>query len=303
MTATILSENPIPGLPSASGIELIGPVAYVISDDAPFVYLLDAATLALLAQVRLFESAEFGTGRIPKSSKPDVEALTALTWPTGQAGVLVLGSGSTPTRQTGWFVPVSGVTPLRVNLAPLYELLRAQLPAGAVVNIEAAATTAAELLLFQRTVGKVEGALLFRLPLADCLQFLAGVGKAPTVKAPRQFPVPYINNRAAGFSGATFVQEQLFVTASVEDTEDAVLDGAVLGSFVGVVSGAAQQATFVRLAWPDGRPYLGKVEGIAVRRTLGPRHWEVLLVTDDDAGGSTAVVAEINTGEGPAGTK
>ena len=90
MTATILSENPIPGLPSASGIELIGPVAYVISDDAPFVYLLDAATLALLAKVKLFESAEFGTGRIPKSTKPDLEAMTALTWPNGQAGVLAL---------------------------------------------------------------------------------------------------------------------------------------------------------------------------------------------------------------------
>ncbi|WP_051718745.1 DUF6929 family protein [Hymenobacter sp. IS2118] len=303
MTATIRSEKPIPGLPSASGIELIGPVAYVISDDAPFLYLLDAATLAVLAQVRLFESTEFGTGRIPKISKPDLEALTALTWPSGQAGVLALGSGSTPAREAGWFVPVSGGTPLRVNLAPLYELLRARLPAGAVLNIEAAATNAAELLLFQRTVGQVEGALLFRLPLADCLRFLVGGSKVPVVPAPQHFPVPYINNRAAGFSGATFVQERLFVTASVEDTEDAVLDGAVLGSFVGVVEGAEPRATFVRLAWPDGRPYRGKVEGIAVRRTLGPRHWEVLLVTDDDAGGSTAVVAEINASEQPTGTK
>ncbi len=303
MTATIRSEQPIPGLPSASGIELIGPVAYVISDDAPFLYLLDAATLVVLAQVRLFESTEFASGRIPKSSKPDLEALTALTWPNGQAGVLALGSGSTPAREAGWFVPVSGGAPLRVNLAPLYALVRAQLPAGAVLNIEAAATNATELLLFQRTVGQVEGALLFRLPLADCLRFLVGAGPAPVVPAPRQFPVPYINNRAAGFSGATFMQERLFVTASVEDTEDAVLDGAVLGSFVGVVEGTELRATFVRLAWPDGRPYLGKVEGIAVRRILGPRHWEVLLVTDDDAGGSTAVIAEINASEQPMGTK
>ncbi|SFQ00494.1 DUF6929 family protein [Hymenobacter arizonensis] len=293
MTATILSERTIPGLPSASGIELIGPVAYVISDDAPFIYLLDSATLAVLAQVRLFESSEFGTGRIPKGTKPDLEALTALTWPTGQAGVLALGSGSTPAREKGWFVPVSGSEPVQVALGPLYELLRARLGAGAVLNLEAAATTASELLLFQRTVGQVDGALQFRLPLSATLQFLTGRGTAPKVSAPLRFPVPYIGNRPAGFSGATFVQGRLFVTASVEDTDDAVLDGAVLGSFLGLVDSNDNTATFARLTWPGGRPYLGKVEGLAVRRTLGPRRWELLLVTDDDAGGSTALMAEL----------
>ncbi|MBD2767589.1 hypothetical protein IC235_06755 [Hymenobacter sp. BT664] len=293
MTATVLSETTIPGLPSASGIELIGPVAYVVSDDAPFVYLLDAATLAVLGQVRLFESSEFSSGRLPKSTKADVEALTALTWPDGRAGVLALGSGSTPMRENGWFVPVSGDPPQRVGLAPLYALLRPHLPAGATLNLEAAAANAAELLLFQRTVEVAHGALLFRLPLAATLQFLAGTGAAPAVAAPQRFELPHLNGRSAGFSGATFVREQLFVSASVEDTADAVLDGAVLGSFVGVLDGPHRPPTFARLSWADGRDYLGKVEGLAVRRPLGAGRWELLLVTDDDAGGSTAVVAEV----------
>ena len=293
MIATVLSEITIPGLPSASGIELIGPVAYVVSDDAPFMYLLDAATLAVLGQVKLFETAEFSTGRIPKSTKADVEALTALTWPDGRAGVLALGSGSTPARENGWFVPVSGAVPQPVGLAALYALLRPHLPAGATLNLEAAATTAAELLLLQRTVEVAHGALLFHLPLAATLQFLAGAGAAPAVAPPQRFELPHINGRAAGFSGATFVQGRLFVSASVEDTNDAVLDGAVLGSFVGVLDGPQRAATFARLRWADGRDYLGKVEGLAVRRTLGAGRWEVLLVTDDDAGGSTAAVAEV----------
>lgn len=46
MTATILTENPLPGLSSASGIEIIGPTAYVIGDDSPLLYLLDAANWA-----------------------------------------------------------------------------------------------------------------------------------------------------------------------------------------------------------------------------------------------------------------
>ena len=43
MTATIRSETSLPHLPSASGVEIIGPTAYVVSDDAPYLYLLDAA--------------------------------------------------------------------------------------------------------------------------------------------------------------------------------------------------------------------------------------------------------------------
>jgi hypothetical protein len=294
MTATIHSETALPGLPSASGVEIIGPVAYVIGDDTPFVYLLDAATLTLLAQVRLFDTAEFDTGRIPKSTKPDLEAMAALTWPDGRAGVLVLGSGSTPARETGWFVPVSGAAPLRLNLAPLYALLRPHLALGAVLNLEAAATSTTELLLFQRTVGRADGALLFRLPLAAVLAFVLGTGggRAPVVQ-PLAFQLPAIAGRPAGFSGATFVDDLLFVTASVEDTADAVLDGAVLGSFIGVVNLEAQTAAFAHLAWADGRAYRGKVEGLAVRRALAPGRWELLLVTDDDAGGSTAVVAEV----------
>ncbi|OGX84721.1 DUF6929 family protein [Hymenobacter glacialis] len=293
MTAAILSEDTIPGLPSASGIEVIGPVAYVISDDAPFVYLLDATTLAVLAQVQLFKSTEFGTGRIPKSTKPDLEALTALTWPTGQAGVLAMSSGSTPARENGWFLPVSGGAPVPVRLTPLYALLRSLLAPGAVLNLEAAATSATELLLFQRTVGATGGALLFRLPLVATLRFLAGYGPAPAVARPQLFAVPTIDGRPAGFSGATFVEDRLFVTASVEDTADAVLDGPVLGSFVGIIDLKKNTGTFALLAWADGRAYHGKVEGLSVRRAVAKGRWELLLVTDDDAGGSTAVVAEV----------
>ena len=292
MKATILTENSIPGLPSASGIEILGPTAYVIGDDSPYLYLLDAATLAVLSRVALFETDAFGTGRIPKATKPDLEAMTALTWPDGRAGVLVLGSGSTPAREVGWFVPVAGNPPLRVDLAPLYKQLRAHLPAGVALNLEAAATTETELLLFQRTVGRADAALLFALPLALVLHQLAGTAgaKLPT---PHQlvFALPEINGCPAGFSGATFVDGRLFVSASVENTADAVLDGAVLGSFVGVVDVMAKKATFAQLAWADGRPYHGKVEGLAVRQQLADGQFELLLVTDDDAGGSTAAIA------------
>lgn len=298
MTATILSESVIPGLPSASGVEIIGDTAYVIGDDSAFLHKLAVATLVPTGSIRLFETDPAGPARLPKPDKPDLECMAALCWPDGRPGLLLLGSGSCANRARGWFVPTETgadtAVPEALDLAPLYALLQPYLPSGAALNLEAAATSATELLLFQRTVGRADAAILFCLPLAETLAFVAGQGKAelPTVR-PLIFQLPAIAGCAAGFSGATFVDDLLFVTASVEDTDDAVLDGAVLGSYIGLVNLEAQTAIFALLAWADGRAYNGKVEGLAVRRALEAGGWELLLVTDDDAGGSTAVVAKV----------
>lgn len=304
MLATILSEVPLPNLPSASGVEIMGSTAYIVSDDAPLLYLLDAATLAPVAQVALFASTDFTTGRIPKATKPDLESMAAVTSPGGAAGLLLCGSGALPNRETGYFVGVppagaspEGATPRfvqRLNLSGLYAQLRTHLPPGAVLNLEAAAATATELLLLQRPVASGP-ALLFELPLAATLAYLFEPrGPVPTPLRVRAFTLPTLAGHAAGFSGATYVAGQLLVTASVEAAADAVADGEVLGSFVGVIDLAAPAAaTFARLTWADGRAYLGKVEGLAVRRALAPGQLEVLLVTDDDHGGSTALVAHI----------
>ena len=297
MTATVLSEVAIPGLPSASGIEIIGDTAYVIGDDTAFLHLLAARTLAPAGSVRLFAFGPDGPARVPKREKPDLECMAALTWPDGRAGLLLLGSGSLDNRARGWFVPTAAgateASPEPLDLAPLYALLRPHLPVGVVLNLEAAATTDAELLLLQRTVGRADAALLFRLPLAAALAFINDSASTAPAVQPLLFQLPFIDGHPAGFSGATFVDGKLLVTASVEDTADAMLDGAVLGSYIGVLSLEAQTAVFARLAWADGRPYQGKVEGLAVRQSARPGQWELLLVTDDDAGGSTAVVAEV----------
>lgn len=299
MTATILSETVLPQLPSASGVEIIGSMAYVVSDDAPYLFLLDAATLAPAGQVQLFETSEFGTGRIPKASKPDLESMAAITGPGGAAGLLLCGSGSRPNREIGYFVglPAAGASAAprfvqRLDLAPLYARLRAQLPPGTALNIEAAATSDTELLLLQRSVGGGP-AVLFALPLKALTHVFEPRWAGPDAVRMLAFELPVLEGYAAGFSGATFVDKKLLVTASVEAASDAVSDGAVLGSFVGVVDLAAQTATFARLTWADGRAYLGKVEGLAVRRTPTTGRHELLLVTDDDQGGSTALVAEL----------
>ncbi|NVO31995.1 DUF6929 family protein [Hymenobacter lapidiphilus] len=299
MHAIVHREIALPNLPSASGAELVGNALYVIGDDSPWLYRLDAATLATDKATALFETAHFSQGRIPKHLKPDLECLTIICAADGETGLLALGSGATPAREQGYWVPLTGpenlpgsVYPL--SMAGLYAALRPHLPAGATLNLEAAAATTTELLLLQRTVGAaVGGNLLFRLPLAATLAFLYRRQPSPPPVRVQRFQLPTIDGKPAGFSGAAWFAGRLFVTASVEDTADAVLDGAVLGSFVGVLPPKAGAAALARLMWPDGRPYLGKVESVAVRRQVARGHFELLLVTDDDTGGSTAVLAEL----------
>lgn len=303
MQALIQHEALLPNLPSASGIEVVGSVAYVIGDDAPFLYQLNAATLAAGEPTRLFETAHFSTGRIPKELKLDLECMTALTTPAGETGLLALGSGATAAREQGFWVPllktggVGNVYP--VSLGGLYAALRTLLPPGIVLNLEATAATATELLLFQRTVGSATGNLLFRLPLAATLNYLHHRTQQVPAVQKQLFELPVIDGKPAGFSGATWFDDRLFVTASVEDTQDAVLDGAVLGSFVGVLELAKPSekvlpVQLARLEQPGGKPYRGKVESVAVRRKSGPKSYELLLVTDDDAGGSTAVTVALS---------
>lgn len=305
MRATILRQLDLPNLPSASGVEIVGGTVYVIGDDSPFLYRFEAAELRPGQRITLFDTAHFSTGRIAKNLKPDLECLTALTDPrTHETGLLACGSGATAAREGGFWVPLADAqastqaasTVYPVSLAGLYARLRELLPVGVTLNLEAAAANATELLLFQRTVGAAAGNLLFRLPLAAVLDYLHHrTPDVPPVQA-THVALPAIEGKPAGFSGATFFENQLFVTASVEDTQDAVLDGAVLGSFVGVLDARAPDAKtipFVQLSLPDGQPYRGKVESVAVRRRLGAGHYELLLVTDDDQGGSTAVTVEL----------
>ncbi|WP_022823872.1 DUF6929 family protein [Hymenobacter norwichensis] len=300
MQATILRQLDLPNLPSASGVEIVGDTVYIIGDDSPYLYRFSAADLKPGEPLTLFETAHFSSGRIEKAIKADLESLTVLTTATGEMGLLVCGSGATAARENGFWVPISAAshsaaTVYPIALSGLYAHLRKSLPTGVTLNLEAVAATATELLLFQRTVGSAVGNLVFQLPLAATLDYLQNRTTMLPMVQPIRFQLPTINGKPSGFSGACVYDKQLFVTASVEDTTDAVLDGEVLGSFVGLLDlkQADKPVSFAQLQLPNNQPYRGKVESVAVRRRIAANRYELLLVTDDDLGGSTAVLVEV----------
>ncbi|KUG09751.1 DUF6929 family protein [Solirubrum puertoriconensis] len=305
MKATIQREVSLPKLPSASGIEVVGDLAYIIGDDAPFLYCLSARDMVAGNPVQLFETAHFSSGRIPKDLKPDLECLTAVALPDGQKGLLVMGSGATTAREVGFWVTLGAGTPpaatvYPLSLTPLYNALKPLLPKGIALNLEAAAATADTLFLMQRSVGTDAGNLVFRCSLGAAMDFVQHrTAQVPRIEVQR-YALPHINGKPSGLSGASVHKNLLFVSASVEDTTDPVADGEVLGSFVGIIDPKQQSRNAVptrmaQLVQPNGKPYLGKVESITVRRELARGRYELLLVTDDDKGGSTAVEVELTT--------
>ena len=142
-----------------------------------------------------------------------------------------------------------------MSFAALYRVLRPHLPAKQPLNIEAMAATADHLWLFHRPVGTTAGRLAFRLSQREAHSCFHPPYRPPAALRAIPYAVPDLQGQPGGLSGATFFEEKLFVTASVEVTTDPVRDGEVLGSFVGLLD--PQKLTdgqFAHLAWADGRP-------------------------------------------------
>lgn len=304
MQATILRKINLPDIPSASGLEVIGNQVYVIGDDSPFLYMLDLASLELKEKILLFENTFPAGIRIPKAFKPDLECLTTLNI-DGAPHLLAFGSGSAPTRANCYTISLPGPgTPFKVSeksLKALYSSLQRNesLLKGDLLNLEAAATNQDKLFLFQRSTQAGPNVIL----AFDTREFIRHL-KQPTASLPAFqtlfFKLPRLNNLEARFSGAFTYDKLLFFTASVENTTNAILDGEVLGSFVGWINTAdlitkdkpVNPATAL-IRNQQGEPYAGKVESLAIINSPEKNIYRCLAVTDDDNGQSELLELEI----------
>jgi len=302
--ATIVSQKLFTDLPSASGMELVGNKIYVIGDDSPFLYVLNRENFQLEDKIKLFETDLFSTGRIPKGFKPDLECLTTIQV-NGQPYLAAFSSGSAPTRTKCYLISLAPTndTPQvqEYTLKELYTALQTDTTylQGDLLNIEAAATYENQLYLFQRSVQTGANVLyLFNLP--EFLQYLANPSSPIPASQKIQFALPRLANLDARFSGATTFENKLFITASVENTSNAILDGEVAGSFIGWVelsaikSGSQPVALHTALILDTGgQTYKGKVESMIITGRTNPNTYQALAFTDNDNGQSELLVLEL----------
>lgn len=289
---------------AGSGLAQVGSDLALIQDDANFLALIApgsgkvrAITLPTGAGgVRLFDK-----GRGNKKEKLDLEAVVAV----GQGNdttLLAFGSGSTGQREQVLMVRrwERGEPEVQlVDAGSLYFELR-ELPGYAPgrLNIEGAVLLEDQVRLFTRGNGKLRhGAspvdATCDLALDELLTYLHAPDRSP---APRpsnvvQYDLGTLGGVALSFTDATRWGDRVIFSAAAEASPDAVEDGAVTGSALGMID-AGGKARWAPILTSQGRLFEGKVEGVAIA-DKGKGHLWAVVDPDDPEVASLLVRLEV----------
>jgi len=274
---------------AASGVCWLHGKLAIIQDDAAFLALVDPAGLSVrsVALPMLHGMRQFDKSRGNKRHKRDLEACFGVEV-DGVPHVFALGSGSSPEREfvirvrllpSGYFVD-------QLEARSLYATLRNNLSfAGSELNVEGAALRGDALVLLQRGNGAKTRDLLPKdasgvLSFAHFLAYLDDTTQpAPTLTEIIEHDLGAIDGVRLTFTDATATTDgTLLFVASAEASPNAVDDGAVVGSVLGIMrrDGTCEVAPLLD---EHGEPCRDKVEGV-VLDPLDPTH--AFLVVDPD---------------------
>jgi hypothetical protein len=298
MKAHVTQRFSLEGIPSASGVELLDKKFYIISDNSPWLCVLNKKW-ELIAERLVFPKAELQNGVIPKKKKPDFEALTALSY-HHETYLFVLGSGSkSPERDRGFLInPLNLIAePEEVSLIELYDFLRSlpEVSEGFNLNIEAAAANEHKIFLFQR--GNISGNnVMISYKIPELLHYLQKKGTKKPLPVIKKFKLPILENLQSGFSGATLIpeKESILFSASVENTANEIDDGKILGSYLGIIDLKTMPHTpEVALIMENDSIFKEKVESVTLLES-SEKKLKVVAVTDSDGQGSDILEIEVN---------
>jgi hypothetical protein len=194
-----------------------------------------------------------------------------------------MGSGSTPLRRMAVMLPLDAGgslgEPEPLDIAPLYRPLDS---AFASLNIEGACASLGRLLLFQRG-NSAEGRNAVAIcDLGSALSALSS-GESHAPPSIVDIDLGTVGDVRLCFADASPLPDGRTVFAAVaEATESTYLDGACVGSAVGVLEADLQLCSLQILERPH------KIEGVDARID-GP-NIELLLVTDADDPARPAVL-------------
>lgn len=277
-------------IPSSSGIGIYRNGYFVIGDDSPYLYRL-ARDLSITEKILLTDSTLLTNARVRKEDKPDFEALEVVA----DKELIIFGSGSkSPQRDIVCWLSLLDTAETRAYPASkFYDRLRTlEVMADSELNLEAAVYKEGVLYLFNRRKNVV-----FSMDYSSLLGFLEGDGELPEIHT-RIVDLPSVRGVEAGFSGAVALQGQprILFTASIEDTDNAYDDGAVLGSIIGYLDlteegDVGQEVRYCVLGMDS--PYALKIESIAIEVEHGASSSEVVLVADNDDGKSRIARATV----------
>lgn len=242
----------------------------VIQDDTAFIGMVAGDEVAALVLPRGKDGRrryEVGLGN--KHEKQDLECCIAIG-----DDLYAFGSGSTHLREK--IVHVGYATQI-IPAGPLYRKLREEL--GSAINIEGIAAVRDELWLFHRgNTGRSDrGPAIVRFARDRLMGWIAGESALPEPLGYSRYDLGDVAGVRLGFTDAVAVGERVFYIAAAEDSPNAIDDGRVLASHLGVIDRSGTRAAPLEA---DGA--LLKAEGLAFD-PVNPRHAWVATDPDDVA--------------------
>ncbi len=278
---------------AASGLTWLRGRLLVVQDDAAFLAAVagdDVAAIALPRGADDRRRFELGLGN--KHHKLDFEACVVVdgqTW--------LFGSGSTAVRDRIAIVDADHGVDV-VHVTALYDHVRRAV--GGPINLEGAACVGDELWLFHRgNTGPDDlGPAVVRFPRAAVARWLRAPGQPPTPTGATRFDLGALDGVRLGFTDAVAVGARVYYLAVAEASANAVDDGRVHGTQLGVIDGRldgldrASDADIATVrAAPlalDGAPI--KAEGLAFAPGNARTAW---IAVDPDDVDAPAQICEI----------
>jgi len=286
------SFSPDSAIGALSGVAYLGDYLYFVGDDVR--YLLKTSlknkitATTTFEKVPLLESSEQEALTVlSKAEKPDFEALSCIIF-NEQLHLLVMGSGSTEKRKQALLYNPSNhqVQTLLDKLDYDYLQNSVALTGGADLNIEAVCSDSHHLYIFQRgNINHFHGVLVFDLEKIQAHKFLENA-----LIRSFNLTLPEINGSVSGISDAYFFVDKnvIVATAAVEQTLNTYDDGAVLGSYILVLSPKGEVLDSFLIQDAEGNTLAIKVEGITWLESNADGE-VFLLVTDSDGGLSEVI--------------
>lgn len=268
----------------------------MVGDDSPWLFLLNEKN-EISDKIKLSPIDPGENNRVPKNLKADFEAMEKLSI-DGIEYLMVISSGSSEvSRDTAYLISVNTEWTIKKrNLRPLYETLKqtANISGKDEINIEGIAIHLKKTYLLHR--GNVSGNFIAVLDTDQLVNYISNSSnQIPEVEI-IPFDLPVYKNQKSGFSGACISPDGINIvfTASLEETNDVVNDGRVLGSYVGLIgldnlSDGEYEAVLIKR---DGKTLEKKLEGISIKSS-SKNKMKALVVCDNDDGTSDLFEMEI----------
>ncbi|GDX51261.1 hypothetical protein LBMAG27_03080 [Bacteroidota bacterium] len=270
---------------SASGLAVAGNIIWMVGDDADYV------TKSTIGQtdfrrIKLCENAS--EERLAKATKHDFEACT-IGEIAGKQYLFVLGSGGlSPYRESMFALNIENTEQCyKRSLQHLYNAIRSS--AGLKekeLNIEGAAVAGDKLVLFNRGKNFI---VLLSWKKFSSFALHEDATDIPPFKI-IMIELPMVNGFQIGFSGACTINEnELLFTATLEETHDPIADGAIKGSYIGLLNlqgnDFAQVVSLTQMKNNDNHFVTDKLEAIEIIKIKG-KNMSAIAVADNDDGSS-----------------